>query len=470
MLNQNNGKFFKKILVSLGVMLAIAAVSSVFVFYKLDSKTFKTEIPSSVPSGLPSFMLSGISVQIQETFQTRKGILNTLEKLNFSIPKLKANFADAEKAINDMQTALVAGDSELIIKHMNTVISKVSMDAYLKTEEGMATFSKLNADAKKVGETIELAKKWLSLYDGSDKNQLEDIYSGVSEEYKVIKANLAKESLTDTIDSLRILIDGLVKLLPPLAPTDLNGAEMNSAVEKFNFIYSYGAGLDFDVSKLKTKLDALKGKQASSSANVIPSGGAANQSGVVSSSSSAVEVKFNDVPGKGKKKLNKQTAGFIKEIIEKMILAKIYELPADKLFKPNNITSDGFAARIALAVQGTKFCGKQITDKTCKLAAAKAGILDLEKLPSKKITRAEFYEMLIKAGNIPLADAAEIKPANLCKDVKVSDKYASVIATAKTYNIADIYKGGKCNAGKPFPRYQAASFAMRTLKAMELLK
>lgn len=476
----NNSKFFKKILISLVLIIGIISVSSASVFYKLDSKTFKTEIPSSVPSGIPPFILTGIMSQIQETFQTRKGILDTLEKLKFSIPKLKQNFADAEKAINDAQAALDAGDSELATKHMNTVISKVSLTSYLKTEEGVVTFAKLNADAKKVGETITLAGTWLSKYKGSDKDQLEEIYNNVSEEYKVVKAQLAKESLTDTIDSLVILINGLVKILPSLSPADLSEDELDSAVNKFDFIHVYGTGLEFDVSKLKAKLDELKEKQSKSGKSAekisgqtsIQTGG--QKSEKVSSGSFAAgenqQIKFNDVPGKGKTKLNKQTAGYIEEMVEKMIAAEMYEMPANKLFKPNNITSDALAVRIALVVSGANSCGNKISNKTCESSAVKAGILDLKKMPSKKITRAQFYEMLLKAGNIPLVDSASIKKADLCKDVKVTDKIAQVIATARAYNIADVYKSGKCSALKPFQRYRAMLFGMRTAEAMELLK
>lgn len=483
MLDQNNSNFFKKILISLALVIGITAVSSAAVFYKLDSKNFKAELPSSIPSGIPSFVLQGIFIDVQETFQSRKGIIDKLEKLNFSIPKLKVNFADAGKAITDAQIALDAKDVETATKYMNIVISKVSTTTYLKTEEGVKTFAKVNADAKKVGETIDITKDWLPKYKDSDKDSLEEIHNNVSEEYKVVKAQFAKESLIDTINSLVILIDGLVKILPPLAPSDLSGADLDSAVNKFDFIHVYGAGLGFDVSKLKAKLDELKGKQVKSggkSADKINVQTDSQKSGAVSSAgggggnqqavTGAAEVKFNDVPGKGQKKLNKQTSGYIKEMAEKMIAAKTYEMPANKLFKPNNITSDAFAAQIALAVSGANFCGKKISDKTCKSAAAKAGFLDLKALPSKKITRAQFYEMLLKAGNIPLVDAATIKSADLCKDVKVSDKIAQIIATAKVYNIADVYKGGKCNAGKPFQRYQAMSFGMRTVKAMELLK
>lgn len=471
MLNQNNGNFFKKILVSLGVMFVIAAVTSVFVFYKLDSSLFKTQ----VPSGLPSVMVTSIFTEVQQKLLSTKSTVNILERLNFSIPELKTNFAESEKAILSAQKALEVGDTELATQNINTVMERMSIITHLKTEEGIVTLTRLNADAKKVGETISLAGTWLPKYSGQDKSQLEYIHENISKEYKVIKAQLAKESLIDIMDSLAVLIDGLVKILPSTVPADLSEAELDSAVNKFDFIHVYGTALEFDVSGVKAKLDELKAKQAKSGKSGAPDNKTSVQTDsqksdkVSSVGGGNQQLKFNDVPGKGKKKLNKQTSGYIQEMTKKMIVAKTYEMPANKLFKPKNITSDGFAAQIALAVSGNG-CGKKISDKTCKSAAAKVGILNLKALPSKKITRAQFYEMLIKAGNIPLVDSNSIKSFDLCKDVKVADKFAQVIATAKTYNIADVYKGGKCNAGKPFQRYQAVSFGMRTVQVMELLK
>lgn len=169
----------------------------------------------------------------------------------------------------------------------------------------------------------------------------------------------------------------------------------------------------------------------------------------------------------GTRKLSATRTEVLTTIIERMAAQGTLSLPSTNQIgiNPYTKTSVQFGLRIALAV-AEQSCGGKITSLDCKNAGVENDLLSKSAATARVMKRGEFYEMLLKAGDFPLLKKSAIEEEDLCSDVPASNKYAQVIATAKLYGIASVFKGGKCNLTLNFPRYEAAAFAMRTLEAM----
>lgn len=178
-----------------------------------------------------------------------------------------------------------------------------------------------------------------------------------------------------------------------------------------------------------------------------------------------IKISFSDLIVSAK--LTKKNIEAINKIAQ--LMANNYNIAQSSKFSPFSVTKRQFAIQTALTI-AEKTCGDQVNFSSCSEAAIKAGLLEANKMPKLKITRAEYYKILLKAAGIPLIKKSAIEKDDLCGDVKITDTYAQVVATAKARGIASVYKGNKCNINQPFPRYAAAVFAERALKAMEKAK
>lgn len=135
--------------------------------------------------------------------------------------------------------------------------------------------------------------------------------------------------------------------------------------------------------------------------------------------------------------------------------------------KPKGGTKRLFALQVALGAIAGRNCGEALSFEHCKTAAFENNLIDVDRIPSFQISRAQFYEMLLRAANIPLKPESEIKQAYLCKDVRVRSPYARVIATAREYRITTLFSGGKCRPDDPFARSMALVYAARLLEALD---
>ncbi|MEK7524313.1 MAG: hypothetical protein AAB588_04775 [Patescibacteria group bacterium] len=140
-----------------------------------------------------------------------------------------------------------------------------------------------------------------------------------------------------------------------------------------------------------------------------------------------------------------------------------------KQFKPNAIVNWSFALRVVVGgvIKGT--CGADQRYRDCRKTAVDAGVMsdDEDDKVLARITRAEFYRLLLNAANIPIMTKVVSADIAACKDLKAKSDSAAVVATALKYKIATVYKGGKCNADLPLSRAQAMQFAVAALSAMK---
>lgn len=176
------------------------------------------------------------------------------------------------------------------------------------------------------------------------------------------------------------------------------------------------------------------------------------------------KIAFKDLSGT----LNITQIKIVYEVAQKMVDQHTFVTSPTQEFKPYYKTTRYFALQTALAVAGDT-CGEVVNFTTCENAALKAGLIDPNNLPDRFITRAQFYEMLIRAVKIPLLKSPALIEKNLCNDVEVDNEFAAVVATARYNAIAPLYTGRVCNADLAFPRYSAAVFASRTLAAKQKL-
>lgn len=172
-----------------------------------------------------------------------------------------------------------------------------------------------------------------------------------------------------------------------------------------------------------------------------------------------VDVDFSDVNREGTRRLNQTKAEKLLQVVQLMVDNNTYR--AGQRFKPFAATTRDFAIRIALGAVAGQSCGARTTVRTCVDAADAAGILDKDNLP-RRVTRAWFYEMLLKTADIDLVPDSEIT-ANLCSDVRATASYARVMATAKKHGIAKIFAGGKCKPTKTFTRQEATEAAANAI-------
>lgn len=196
-----------------------------------------------------------------------------------------------------------------------------------------------------------------------------------------------------------------------------------------------------------------------------------------------LEHKAADTPAEtfAWKDVTEKTKGH-KEIVELTNLMnelKNYRLPKNKLYKPKAKTKWSFAVQIALTVAGES-CGINIEKlpsamrhqfgkknyAPCVSKALELGLIDETAEITKSIKRGDFYKLMLDAAKLQMVtvDAEE----NVCPDVKPTDKFAAVVASAKHYGIAKRYKvkreSGFCMPNGPLTKTDAAVIAAKTLK------
>ena len=227
-----------------------------------------------------------------------------------------------------------------------------------------------------------------------------------------------------------------------------------------------------DSATTKTVVITPNNTICSSSSAVSASGGpggdtsSSQQAGVSTSSQTPdagdTEVQFVDI---GKLKDNVQQA--ILQLATLMIEKDTFEMPKNKKFQPNASARGEFILRTALAVSGIG-CGESGNgypgaSQCKKQAVSKKLVTDKFKL-NAKMSRAQYYDVLLKAMGVKLVSASTKDLKAVCKDTKkMTKKMAQVFMTARDAGIASVYKGKKCGLESAFPRWQAAQFAARSL-------
>lgn len=171
---------------------------------------------------------------------------------------------------------------------------------------------------------------------------------------------------------------------------------------------------------------------------------------------------FSDVNPAGSSRLSAANARIVLDMAKAMIDNRAFTQVSK--FKPFTYISRHFAIQTALGAVARRSCGSRINTSTCLAAASQNNIVDEDDLPSNRLTRAEFYKMLLAAAGLPLISESQVA-ANLCSDVRANNEFARVIASAKFYGIAST-SGSRCLANKRFKRYEAMLYASRTLQAM----
>ena len=185
---------------------------------------------------------------------------------------------------------------------------------------------------------------------------------------------------------------------------------------------------------------------------------------------------FDDVPGTDGKEVGEANSNIIYKIAKVMDGNGTFAFKGVKNYYPYNMTLRNFALQMALAAANGN-CGVSTTYSDCKDAARKLGLFatqpDLSYEPSLKITRIQFYEILINALKLPPA-IKESSSANFvksilnkygCSDVAQDSNTAKIMATARKYRIASVYAGNSCWPDKVFNRTSAAVFESRALDA-----
>ncbi|MBI2638280.1 hypothetical protein HYW83_01680 [Candidatus Peregrinibacteria bacterium] len=168
---------------------------------------------------------------------------------------------------------------------------------------------------------------------------------------------------------------------------------------------------------------------------------------------------FLDFPGSNKKFLESAITKQILALIQSMLDKEVYKLPKNQRLSPGSIAKRFFAAQIALMLGG-KDCGKTVSVKTCLAAAAENGFINTKKPPAIKIQRADYFQMLLKAKEIPLLQKTQL-PKNICSDVSNKSEYAQVMATMRAYNIMRPLKDGSCKPKSTMTKHTALFYAVR---------
>ncbi|MBI4995126.1 hypothetical protein HZC21_05845 [Candidatus Peregrinibacteria bacterium] len=176
------------------------------------------------------------------------------------------------------------------------------------------------------------------------------------------------------------------------------------------------------------------------------------------------KVEFVDI---GKLKTDIQQA--ILQLAGKMVEENTYNMPKNKKFQPDTSAKGEFTLQTALAVSGIG-CGGSGSDypgaSECKKQAVSKKIVNDKFKLNAKISRVQYYDILLKAMGAKLASASTKDLKVVCKDAKNETKQmAKVFMTAKNAGIASVYKENKCGLKSAFPRWQAAQFAIRALNA-----
>lgn len=158
------------------------------------------------------------------------------------------------------------------------------------------------------------------------------------------------------------------------------------------------------------------------------------------------------------------TDKFIMPLVKLMLDKKVYKFPENKIFGTKKITKGSFALQIALAVSDLELGFTEYPGlKKIKATAIKAWPDIAKNFPKGKVSRYDFYELLLAAREISKLESktvSDLKEA--CKDVKKPTKsMAQVYFTAKKFGFTGKYTGGKCRLHMPFPRKEAAKFAMK---------
>lgn len=176
------------------------------------------------------------------------------------------------------------------------------------------------------------------------------------------------------------------------------------------------------------------------------------------------KIEFVDI---GKLKADVQQN--ILQLAALMVAKNTYDMPANKKFQPNSASKGEFVLQAALAVSGDG-CGESGNGypgaSKCKKQATTKGVVTNKFKLNVKTSRAQYYEILLKAIGVKLASASVKDLKAVCKDAKsATSQAAKVFMTAKNAGIASVYKGSKCGLVSAFPRWQAAQFAVRALNA-----
>lgn len=170
---------------------------------------------------------------------------------------------------------------------------------------------------------------------------------------------------------------------------------------------------------------------------------------------------FKDVPSK------------VKSTVMARAILKIAELMGGNfnfgsLYQPNKKADFAFMASMSLAVAGED-CGGKPTANSCKAAAVAAGIIDPSDTKKKSINVANGYKILLRASKIPLLDAASVTADLRCADVSKKSSAFAIMATARKYHIASVFKGKKCKPNSAVSRGYAALYASRALAAIDAI-
>lgn len=175
------------------------------------------------------------------------------------------------------------------------------------------------------------------------------------------------------------------------------------------------------------------------------------------------KIEFVDID-----KLKSSVQQNILQLATLMIEKNTYDMPKSKKFQPNASTVGEFALQTALAVSGDGCGGSNGYPgaSKCKKQAVSEKIVNSKFKLNAKISRVQYYDILLKAIGAKLVSSSAKNLKAVCKDVKNANKQtARVFITAKNAGIASVYKGNKCGLGSAFPRWQAAQFAVRALNA-----
>lgn len=146
-----------------------------------------------------------------------------------------------------------------------------------------------------------------------------------------------------------------------------------------------------------------------------------------------------------------------------------YAQPSHGRFGPRTITTAGFTAQIMNALRpdgcgdGTRYRGVL----NCFREARAEGYVQEDALIRSRVTRADYYEVLIKAVGLQLEKGTVEDLRTACADVSnPTEELAQIYFTARKYEIASDY-GDNCRLDLFFPRYEAVRFTMRALGARQ---
>lgn len=179
-------------------------------------------------------------------------------------------------------------------------------------------------------------------------------------------------------------------------------------------------------------------------------------------SSAASPVTFRDVSAQGTTKINLADTQRLLTVTQIMVDNRAFK--QSRKFYPNRTATRDFAIQVALGALANKTCGSRISAVACRNAAITNNIVTSDNMPSRIITRAQFYELLFKAANVSLISETAVSE-NLCADVSATDSYARVMATAKFYGVAKM-SGNNCRPRATLKKWEATVLAAKLLEVL----